>query len=399
MNRVVLTSKEARGNHRHKFRPTGDARLRSGEQGLATALRGVLAPYPPGFIEDAVREQMGGVEFIERLISNIDASRLEEAIYNIYIGEQEDSTARLRAEVNADMRRLGSPVRLKPPGSTSKAKTVDLEWGATAEATSDKLPSFDQAPSNAKALAYARTESRAILANLAATEQAVIADQIAAGFTTVQEFSTGRVVTGRTTGQTASAIFDILRDTTRMVLTAEDAAIYRSGFTNGLFPRWATAVNRFADRAAEDLAERGITGAKAKTILDKRTMKYGDKLRRTRARNIARTETNRVQNAAMQEVLEDARSRGLVGSNAMKEWVTGPYDVCPICQGLGGQRVLIHESFSVGDTPPAHPSCRCMIRLVPNLETAPRRFGTGTGDDPFRYQFNDGFVVPVTPVV
>jgi len=202
----------------------------------------------------------------------------------------------------------------------------------------------------------------------------------------------------------SSNLFTLLAQTTpaQMELTAAQVAAYRSGYTNGLFPYWAKAVNNYGDRTATLLDKQGITGDRARTLLDKRTKRYGDKLRRARSRMIARTEIAKVQNAAMQATIDSAYSDGLVGNRAQKVWVTGPFDVCDICQPLSGRRVPYNGYFQwkngSGPHGPAHPNCRCIIRLVPNTSRPPKRLGSGQTADPFRYQFADGWTAPITPV-
>jgi hypothetical protein len=167
-----------------------------------------------------------------------------------------------------------------------------------------------------------------------------------------------------------------------------------------LFPRWAQAVNNYADSQAGSLARQGITGRRALDVVDKRTAKYSDKLRRSRARMIARTETSIAQNQAMLGVMKDAQRQGLVSTRARKQWVTGPFDVCKICEGLNGVKVQINQSFpGIGRAhPPAHPNCRCIIELVPDYSRSPEPIGTGTPQDPFRYRFPDGWEAPINPV-
>lgn len=398
MTRVLLTSKQARSNHRHEFRPTGDARLRGGEHRLGQALEAALAEFPVDVLEDGLRGRLSPVQVAEESLARIDPEPLQRAMYDIWAAEAADAAARITVEINRELIRRGSVVRVRT--NIVKAKNVNLKWDVD-------LPSFDRAPAASAGIATARTQSGLTLANLGRQQAAMIGTQVEAGFTTVQQFAAvqpftaGRVVTGRTTGQTARAVFDILSDTTpaQMVLTPADAAAYRGSFTNGLFPRWATAVNRHADTVAGQLADRGVTGARARGILDRRTRAYGDRLRRSRARMIARTETNIIQNLAQQDMMNQAQASGLVGPAAQKEWVTGPFDVCDLCQALGGQRVPIQGAFSTGhQRPPRHPNCRCIIRMVPNLSGAPQRFGLGVPGDPFRYVFADGWQAGVTPV-
>jgi hypothetical protein len=70
-------------------------------------------------------------------------------------------------------------------------------------------------------------------------------------------------------------------------------------------------------------------------------------------------------NAGQVAEWKEARRAGLVGPDAMKEWiVTEDELLCPVCAPMDGERVKVGEEFSVGG-PPAHPRCRCTIALVP----------------------------------
>ena len=113
---------------------------------------------------------------------------------------------------------------------------------------------------------------------------------------------------------------------------------------------------------------------------------------------IARTEIAVAQNAGIQAQHQAMIDAGVAAPDSQKEWITGPFDVCPICVPLGGTRVSARaEFFWAGGSgnPPAHPNCRCKTRLLPSIAEAPTRLGEGTADDPFRYEFPDGWVVPV----
>ena len=386
---------KARGNRRHEFRPTGDNRLRAGERSLGSAIVAAFELIPRDLVEDIVLGRTANVDAAERLTEAMSPAldSMQRAVYGAYVAEQAEMTGRIRDAVNGRLRRLGSDVRLAAPGDVAKA-TIKLRW------TVD-LPNFDAVNPAAPASVYARSRASAVLSRIAIDEQRVILEQVGRAFTETQVFTTGRTVIGRTVEQTARSVVPMLASLTpgRMDLTPADLALYRTRYTNGLFPRWATAVNNFADAQARRLAQAGITGRAAKDIIDSRTAKYGERLRRSRARMIARTEISIAQNEAIVATMRDARNRGLVGSNTMKEWVTGPFDVCPICTALSGTRVRMTESFpNVGEAPPAHPSCRCVTRMVPDIGSAPVRIGQGTPDDPFRYRFPDGWEAPITPV-
>ena len=80
-----------------------------------------------------------------------------------------------------------------------------------------------------------------------------------------------------------------------------------------------------------------------------------------------------------QAIYEQAQKQGLLDEDRqMREFVTRRDDrVCPICDGMDGQRATIDEPFESdydgGEyfAPPVHPRCRCAVRLV--TVTAPKR--------------------------
>ena len=159
---------------------------------------------------------------------------------------------------------------------------------------------------------------------------------------------------------------------------------------NGLTARYEQAVANFANRQAGQLIKDGIIGTKAEKILKERTQKYADKLRRSRAKTISRTELLRASNAGRLEAFQQAQQKGLTSPNAQKTWATSRFDVCEICVPLNGQSVPLNQPFSNGGQhPPAHPNCRCGITMNPNvaLYEPPQSLGTGLPGDPLRTVF------------
>jgi SPP1 gp7 family putative phage head morphogenesis protein len=76
-----------------------------------------------------------------------------------------------------------------------------------------------------------------------------------------------------------------------------------------------------------------------------------------RAKAIAHTESIRAFSAGRLEVARQVGAQG-------KEW-SAVGGACPICAPLDGQVVALDKSFSGGPfVPPAHPNCRCIIRIV-----------------------------------
>ena len=153
--------------------------------------------------------------------------------------------------------------------------------------------------------------------------------------------------------------------------------------TKGLTTRYATAVYNRADKLVRQNPK--ITAAELKRKSDR----YGSKLRRSRARTIARTEIMRASNQGRLQGMVQAADAGLVNPiSARKQWVTSRFDVCEICVPLNGRTIKIKESFGApGLAPPAHPNCRCTIRMLPDPSTygLPTSTGTGQAGSPLQF--------------
>ena len=140
----------------------------------------------------------------------------------------------------------------------------------------------------------------------------------------------------------------------------------------GLHDRWQRAVeNRYNNDLRRYISE-GISPSRATTMATQNSAKYRQKLIRTRARNIARTEVMASQNYGTYLGWIEAGEKGLVNlSVTKKEWVAGPsgwkgISVCDLCAPYDGMKVPITSSFPNGLlTPPAHPNCRCRMILIP----------------------------------
>jgi len=390
---------------------------RSGEKRLEGTVREILDAIPQNRIEELTRGRINRIEFTELITSEMEEyrTRLEESLYLIRLYEIKDTDQEVREAINRNLRQLGSPVRLKKPKQITKSTAAvritdsglgyDLTPAGAIDWASVAYDPFNVSDPEALLRVQSRRQAGEIFSHLAATESDMILTQVELGFTQFQEFSTGRTVIGRTTAQTARGIFPILESTIPGL--SPDAVIdWRTKHTNGLFERWGKAVNNFSDRTANQLAAKKITGKRAAELLDNRTKRYADKLRRSRARMIARTETSLAQNAARQASYNASIDQGLVNDSATKTWVSGGFDVCNLCSPLTGRRVPLREVFywaggfrgGSGQYPPAHPNCRCKTRMDPSIKYQPELLGLGTPADPYRYQFADGFVAGVNPI-
>lgn len=131
----------------------------------------------------------------------------------------------------------------------------------------------------------------------------------------------------------------------------------------GLTKRQALAVERYRVRL-ENATEIDLTNAQ----VEARAQRYADRLLRLRAQNIARTETIRASAQGQLELWREARDKGLIGFEAMREWVTAVDErSCSLCLDLDGKMAPLYGTFEGGyDAPPAHPSCRCAQNLWPS---------------------------------
>jgi len=140
----------------------------------------------------------------------------------------------------------------------------------------------------------------------------------------------------------------------------------------GLHDRWQRAVDNSYERDVQRYIADGVKPTRAATMAEQNAVKYRQKLIRARARNIARTEVMASQNQGTLMAWMQAGEKGLINlSLTKKEWMAGPsgwkgITVCDICAPLNGQRVPVTSPFDNGLlAPPAHPSCRCRMILIP----------------------------------
>lgn len=100
-------------------------------------------------------------------------------------------------------------------------------------------------------------------------------------------------------------------------------------------------------------------------FIDKWTKRYSERLLKYRTENIARTETIAASNEGQRQLWQQSIAAGWLPQNARRTWITTDDDrLCPVCEDMDGQVVLVAENFETpeGESvsgPPAHPSCRC----------------------------------------
>lgn len=130
----------------------------------------------------------------------------------------------------------------------------------------------------------------------------------------------------------------------------------------GLTPQQGVANLRYY----KNLIDHG-TSAKRATDL---SIRYAGRQHRYRAYNIARTELAFAYNQGAYEGTRQAQQAGYMGE-CVKVWCTADDErTCEYCGSLEGKRVAMNEEFEfktklrdpgIRLTPPAHPSCRCMV--------------------------------------
>lgn len=399
-----------RNNHAPKFRPTEDNHLFGRERTLSRLVLDAVKQIDPGL---AAKTMGGEATATDVLAAVTDAfapaqPELTEVLLGAFRDGAKEMEYRIRKEINTRLQQLGSPVRLTEPTTTKSAvekrSSFDrMDWTIGEDA-------FNQV--NSQAVLWAQNESAQLVTNMSTSQQGAIQTVVSAAHTAEQMWATGRTTTGLTRRQTSQALVGVLRRIDPVSPVGSRLAGLYGVHAPGLTTRYERAVVNFADNLADQLASRGVADAKIERVVQQKTTRYADKLRRARARNIARTEIMTAANKGQLFAIDKAVSDGLVRADeAGKQWVTGPTDVCPICSSLSGVIVGPRESFvGVGDAPPAHPSCRCIIRLVPRISKAPTArgvgdpaFPVGSSQNPMVWDFSGGAttappVVPTTPV-
>ena len=397
---------KARSNHQPKFRPVGDAKLRGREQSVGRVMEEMFSamPSPEGWING----RMTSGEYLTRAkrVAEPYVTEIAEILQPTFNEAAIMGQDRIRASVNEQLKRLGSRLRLTDAkGEVTKRRRVEevgiehLErhpqsrWAPIGEEAFDTV--------NAASVEYAEFRSGTLVTGMLEEQQRVVRDLIGESFTTAQTFETGRSVVGLTSQQTASALLEMLDEMSPSTPLARNLASFRGVNAHGLTHPWERAVARFAEREADALAARGITGAKAYGKVQAKSQRYANKLRRSRSRMISRTEIKRAQVQGQLSSMRQAVDDGLADPRtAGKKWITGATDVCPMCSDLGfSKAILLDQSFhGVGDGPPAHPNCRCDLDFTHDIKTAPiprgagdPNFRPGTPENPITWEFPSGF--------
>lgn len=93
--------------------------------------------------------------------------------------------------------------------------------------------------------------------------------------------------------------------------------------------------------------------------------RYADKQLKYRAETIALTESNIAAQAGKNAGYKQAQQLGILDTQVPRRWIVGPDEkVCAKCMQNDGAHAKIGYSFPSGnEMPPAHPRCRCDVRL------------------------------------
>ena len=173
----------------------------------------------------------------------------------------------------------------------------------------------------------------------------------------------------------AAELVDLLDVTQQQAV----AAIVRRMFTDGVPPNRAARlifeVIGLDSRSANAVAnfEAGLQGEdRAPEQVQRLVATYGDRLRRYRARMIARTEAVKGSVEGQKQLWQLAVERGILEPGRTKrQWLVAADErLCPVCAPIpSGGPVSLDQPFVAGDGsltdgPPIHPNCRCALKLV-----------------------------------
>ncbi len=343
------------------FRPAGEPRLRHRERALAGLLEQAWAAIPAEAVRNFIDTQDSSAllaSIVEVLA--VRTPDIERVMWEQYVESGVVAANEVRGEVVAAWRKVNKDTDPLPSQVFTRFR-------------------FDRA--SPTATQYAKTQAAELVTSVTASTQQAIQTVVHRAFTE-----------SRMPSQTVGSLITILEEATNTfpLQPQQLAFVQATGVNiNGLTPRYANAVFNHSTKVADDLLDRGITGIKALEITKKKGQAYAKKLRRSRAKTIARTEVIKAQTQGRLEAFQQAAAAGLVDpKKARVQWLTSPMDACPTCTPMNGQTVRLGEGFSIGE-PPTHPSCRCTVRLIPNPDVhgQPRIVaGSGKTGDPFLWQ-------------
>lgn len=121
-------------------------------------------------------------------------------------------------------------------------------------------------------------------------------------------------------------------------------------------------------RAVANLRARMLADGRPAAMIEKAVERYTARLLKQRAEMIARTEIIKAETQGQLELWRQQAEAGNIDRNlAGVRWIVTPDDrLCPECSELDEVVVGLGELFPGGvEGSPLHPSCRCVVALVP----------------------------------
>lgn len=168
--------------------------------------------------------------------------------------------------------------------------------------------------------------------------------------------------------ETVTSITDKQRSNIRRIISngiarnQTSASIARRIRDNiGLNQKQSSALERYRD----SLEDQAISESKKRKMVESRR----NQMIRSRAKTIAATELSAAKNIGKMIDWQERVASGNLSPLVTKKWITK--DPCPVCVELGANKPkLLSESFTSVTArrdwmhPPAHPNCKCSLRLV-----------------------------------
>lgn len=321
-------------------------------------------------------------EAYESVIRDREGVTYRNQVYAALSSVEDDITEILLAQVTGTGTMAADDVKndlLKRYRSIGKADTPSPE---------SLIGAFRFDLDDPRAKAWASAESGRLITNMADEQRAVMRDVVSRSFNA---------------NQTRQQMSNALRETLNTISPGTEYGNITSRLiganVNGLTRQSERAVWNTMNRVADEVAARGITGEKALEQVRRQVDKHADKLRKSRARTIARTELAMAAEEGRQQAWDQAADKGLINrATATKVWSASPMDVCVICGRLQGTKQPMSGSWQTNagtvKHPPAHPNCRCTMVLVTDPKRQPRTVGTGTPEDPYRLSYDDNVPKP-----
>jgi len=274
--------------------------------------------------------------------------------------------------INRAFRSKGRRPRFKKAGQVALAGSLSL-GGSHGEETATGVTilekdvgdsfNFDRfAPSTQAAL---RTMQDQFIVDLSDTARATIESII---------------LQGQFAGETADQIAEDIRLTIGLTASQAKAVLnYRSMLEN-LDPQALTRQlsSDAADAALQSAIDSGVSLDQA--TIDQMVADYESNYLDYRALTIAGTESVRASNLGLMDSYQQAIDRGLMPMEAVtKTWqVAMDEKTCPTCLSIPDMNpdgVAFDEDFQSDDgpvsMPPIHPSCRCDVSYITNLDMIP----------------------------